>query len=126
MAKAVAAVATQQPGVAPAFVLGEVEGQLLWRYMVPEGGPLGSAPQGSGDGAFRPLEGVAAVVGVVGSAHVHGMVNEWQQHVRDVGVEALLRTEGQSVRQPSKVEAELRQKFEEEQRKKQQEAGGSS
>ena len=71
-------------------------------------------------------EGVGAVVGVVGSAHVHGMVNEWQQHVRDVGVEALLRTQGQIVQQPAKVEAELRRKFEEEMKKRQEEGGGGS
>jgi hypothetical protein len=118
MAKAIAAAATQRPGVAPALVLGEVEGQLLWRYMVPEDAPLGSAPKGSGDGAFGPLEGVAAVVGVVGSAHVHGMVNEWQRHVGDVSVNELLRVEGQTVRQPGQL-------LEEQQKQKQQEGGSS-
>jgi hypothetical protein len=95
MAKAVAAAATQQLGVAPAFVLNEVEGQLVWQYMVPEAGPLGSAPAGSGDGALAPLDGVSSVVGVVGTAHVHGMVREWQQHCRDLSVEQLLRVQGQ-------------------------------
>jgi hypothetical protein len=94
MAKAVAAAATQQLGVAPAFVLNEVEGQLVWQYMVPEAAPLASAPKGSGDGAVAPLEGEASLVAVVGTAHVHGMVREWEQHCRDQYVEQLLTVQG--------------------------------
>ena len=71
-------------------MLDRVDGELLWRYMGPEAGPLESAPPGFGDGAVAPLEGVHAVVGVVGSAHVRGMVREWGEHVVDTDVSKLL------------------------------------
>lgn len=95
MAKALAAVATGKPGVAPAYVLDTVEGQAVWRFAAPEGAPLRSAPAGYGDGAIGAMSGVRAVVGVIGSAHVRGMVRGWREAVADPDVAALL-TDGDS------------------------------
>lgn len=75
----------------PTFVRREVDGQMVWGYMVPEAAPAGSAPSGLGDGAFKPLPGVRSIVGVVGSAHVRGMVREWNTCVKDTNVEDLLK-----------------------------------
>ncbi len=77
--------------MAPAYVTDEVDGQRVWRYAMPEGAPARSAPKGFGDGALQALPGVRAVVGVVGSAHVHGMVREWSRCVEDQAVDALLK-----------------------------------
>lgn len=70
------------------------DAQLIWRYMVPEGASANSAPSGFGDGPYKPLAGPAAVVGVVGSAHVKGMVKKWNESVAAAGqVEQLLNVE---------------------------------
>jgi hypothetical protein len=61
------------------------EGQLVWRYLMPEGASAPSAPKGGGDGAFEPLQGPEAVVAVVGSAHVRGMVKAWQDSLAKPG-----------------------------------------
>ncbi|GIL84547.1 hypothetical protein Vretimale_14392 [Volvox reticuliferus] len=90
MAKAIAAVATGKPGVAPAYVFDEVDGKAVWRYAMPEDGPQRSAPQGLGDGALMGLRGVSAVVGVVGSAHVRGMVRDWPEALQNDDVSPLL------------------------------------
>lgn len=63
----------------------DAEGQLIWRYVMPEGPTANSAPQGAGDGAFTPLQGPAAVVAVVGSAHVRGMCKAWQDSLAAPG-----------------------------------------
>lgn len=39
--------------------------------------------QGLGDGAYTPLKGVRRVVAVVGTAHVRGMVREWQAAIEE-------------------------------------------
>ncbi|GLI59093.1 hypothetical protein VaNZ11_000782 [Volvox africanus] len=90
MAKAIAAVATGKPGVAPAYVFDEIDGKAVWRYAMPEGGPQRSAPQGLGDGALLGLRGVSAVVGVVGSAHARGMLREWPEALQNHDVSSLL------------------------------------
>jgi hypothetical protein len=78
----------------PAFVRDKDPGtgRPLWRFMMPEQGPLISAPQGLGDGAVQPLKSARAVVGIVGSAHVRGMVREWSSSVQQPreGVDKLL------------------------------------
>lgn len=61
------------------------DGQLIWRYMVPEGATASSAPAGAGDGPYVPLAGPRAVVSVVGSAHVRGMVQRWQESLAAAG-----------------------------------------
>ena len=48
------------------------------RYLMPEDGMELGCPSGSGDGTYEPLKGVGAVVGVVGTAHVHGIVKYWE------------------------------------------------
>lgn len=77
----------------PAYVRDVRGGKPVWRLMVPEAAPAAAAPKGLGDGAYVPLKSARAVVGVVGSAHVRGMVREWEQRVGAGGagaVEALL------------------------------------
>jgi hypothetical protein len=49
------------------------------------GAPAAAAPQGLGDGAYTPLRGVQRVVAVVGTAHVRGMVREWQVATEEAG-----------------------------------------
>jgi len=95
MARVTAAAASSKPCAAPAFVAGTLpSGQLVWRYMMPKDGPAGSAPKGLGDGAYAPLTGPKAVVGVIGSAHVRGMCKQWEESVKEAGqVEELLKVE---------------------------------
>ena len=38
-----------------------------------------ACPRGEGDGVFEPLDGPAAVVAVVGTAHVRGMIRAWRR-----------------------------------------------
>ncbi|KAG2427850.1 hypothetical protein HXX76_012171 [Chlamydomonas incerta] len=90
MAKALAAVATGKAPVVPMYVLDEVDGAAVWRYAMPEAGPARAAPPGFGDGGVAALPGVRSVVGVIGSAHVRGMVRDWQAAVQDSNVEPLL------------------------------------
>lgn len=40
----------------PAYVRDAKNGSSLWRLMVPEGAPAGSAPKGLGDGAYVPMK----------------------------------------------------------------------
>lgn len=70
-----------------------ITGQLIWRYMMSQGGPARSSPQGWGDGEYTPLSSPApqAVVAVVGSAHVRGMCQQWSNALQQPGqVEELL------------------------------------
>ncbi|KAL6762267.1 hypothetical protein V8C86DRAFT_2518932 [Haematococcus lacustris] len=92
MVRAAAAAATGAVSVAPAFVRGQQEGgRPLWRFMMPEWGNSLAAPVGLGDGAVQPVQGPRAVVCVVGSAHVRGMVREWDDALRTPGqVDSLL------------------------------------
>jgi hypothetical protein len=62
--------------------------------MVPEGATASSAPAGSGDGPYVPLAAPTAVVSVVGSAHVRGMVKQWQESLAAAGqLDELLKAE---------------------------------
>eukprot|EP00798_Chlamydomonas_sp_ICE-L_P015964 gene15964-22096_t len=76
MAKAAAAAALGT-SYSPAFILDEHNGQLLWRYMQAEGAPAESSPSGFGDGAFQPMAAPRAIVNVVGTAHLPGIVRNW-------------------------------------------------
>uniref|UniRef100_A0A7S0RDT8 Uncharacterized protein n=1 Tax=Chlamydomonas leiostraca TaxID=1034604 RepID=A0A7S0RDT8_9CHLO len=102
MAKALAGTATGRAAFCPAYVRDEVNGQTVWRLMMPENGPMASAPAGSGDGEFKPLKGVKSVVGVIGSAHVRGMIREWDACVKSpADVADLLVCEGQKIEEPA-------------------------
>ena len=46
---------------------------------MPEDAPAGCSTLGGGLGAYKGIEGPRAVVAVVGSAHVGGIVREWRQ-----------------------------------------------
>uniref|UniRef100_A0A383WD58 Uncharacterized protein n=1 Tax=Tetradesmus obliquus TaxID=3088 RepID=A0A383WD58_TETOB len=85
MARVVAAAAQGSNPNVPAYVADQDDGQLIWRYMVPEGATASSAPAGAGDGPYVPLAGPTAVVSVVGSAHVRGMVQRWQESLAAAG-----------------------------------------
>lgn len=72
--------------------LQDTDGQLIWRYAMPQGKTASSAPQGGGDGAYAPLQAPSAVVAVVGSAHVRGMCKAWQDSLAAPGqVDELLK-----------------------------------
>jgi hypothetical protein len=46
---------------------------------MPEGGREPGCPLGYGNGTYEPLKSVGAVVGVVGTAHVHGI----SEHIKN-------------------------------------------
>lgn len=79
-------------GASPAFIQDIVDGKVVLRYMMPENGPRRSAPMGQGDGEYQPVKGVKSVVAVVGSAHVRGMIKEWErlEQLGNVGVDEFL------------------------------------
>jgi len=83
MARTVAAAASGQSPLSPAYVRDNKNGSPVWRFMVPEGAPEAAAPRGLGDGAYTPLKGARRVVAVVGTAHVKGIVREWPQAVQE-------------------------------------------
>lgn len=43
-----------------------------------------------GDGQYKPLAGVSAVVGVVGTAHVRGIIRAWPSAEQDTDVARLV------------------------------------
>jgi hypothetical protein len=63
----------------PAFVLDTIEDRHAWQYAMPGDAPAGCSKPGCGLGEYRGVAGPRAVVGVVGSAHVGGIVREWKQ-----------------------------------------------
>jgi hypothetical protein len=79
-------------GQVPGFVLDEVDGLTVLRYMMAEGAPNKAAPKGKGDGAYTPLEGPETVVAIVGSAHVRGMCRQWQNAQQNLSVSELLKS----------------------------------
>jgi hypothetical protein len=46
----------------------------------------GVSPPAEGDGRYEPLPGVGAVVAVVGTAHVRGIIRAWGEALRDQAV----------------------------------------
>lgn len=50
----------------------------MWRYGMPQRAPEGCTVLGYGDGEYKAAAPIKAVVGVVGSAHVAGIVREWE------------------------------------------------
>lgn len=69
--------AAGQPA-SPAYVSNDDGGRRMWRYGMPGGGPDLAAPNGWGEGEYVPVQDAAAVVAVVGSAHVRGICREWE------------------------------------------------
>lgn len=62
----------------PAYIVDSNQGRTVWRYVMPEGGPEEAAPAGNGDGKYKPVQAPKAVLAVVGSAHVRGILKEWE------------------------------------------------
>lgn len=103
MARVLAAAASGRSCQSPALVLdrvavtsktaqGDTESrpQLVWRYRVPRDAPTQAAPQGLGDGTYEPLPAPQAIVAVVGTAHVAGMLQKWRESLSDTSVTPLL------------------------------------
>lgn len=81
MARAIAAAVLQKPeGLTPAYVKTQRAGdEAVYRYAMPENADARVAPPGQGEGTFEFAGGVKVAVAVVGTAHVHGMVQEWRE-----------------------------------------------
>ena len=63
---------------APAYVLDSAGGRQAWRYMQPKMPANGDPLVGYGDGCYADMsEPPKAVVAIVGTAHVGGIVREW-------------------------------------------------
>ena len=75
--------------VSPALVLqngkigSDASDRQVWHYLMPDEAKDESsalqrvAPYLGGEGLYEPLQGVSRVVGVVGSAHVRGIIQDW-------------------------------------------------
>lgn len=50
----------------------------------------GVCPLGEGDGSYAPLPAVGAVVAVVGTAHVRGIVQAWDSAPEDLTLDNYL------------------------------------
>jgi hypothetical protein len=68
-------------GQVPAFVLDQVDGHIVLRYMMADGAPNKSAPTGKGDGAYKTQPDADSIVAIVGSAHVRGICRQWDHVV---------------------------------------------
>lgn len=78
MARVISAAARGSSAEAPALIADMgADGVPIWRYTVGKNGPQGVCPLGEGDGTYAALPAVSAVVAVVGTAHVRGIVREW-------------------------------------------------
>ena len=54
-------------------------------------GPLKEAfPFAGGEGVYQPLQGVSRVVGVVGTAHVRGIIENWDAAASQTGMAEVL------------------------------------
>jgi len=93
MARALAGSAEGTQGLCPAYVRDEVNGQTMWRLMQAQGAPPESSPKGLGDAEYTPIKGARAVVKVVGTAHVRGMMRAWDKALKQpADVQHLLKT----------------------------------
>ena len=92
MATALLAAATGRPqGLTPAYVVTRAaDGSTALNYAQPEGGNVAACPPGTGAGAYKPLPAPRAVVGVVGTAHVRGIVAAWERQLARGGDTTLL------------------------------------
>lgn len=72
---------TGRDGQVPAYILDEVDGYTVLRYMIAEGASNKAAPTGKGDGAYEPLGNVESVVAIIGSAHVRGICKQFDSVV---------------------------------------------
>lgn len=46
---------------------------------MPEGGPEQATSSGNGEGEYKPEQAPKTLVAVVGSAHVRGILREWEK-----------------------------------------------
>lgn len=99
MARSCAAAASGRPeGLTPAYVLtrpatsssGNSSAAAVLQYAMPVGGDPGPCPPGAGAGQYQALAGPNTVVAVVGTAHVRGMVREWEAAQADPALRPLL------------------------------------
>lgn len=60
------------------------------QYAMPVGGEPRACPTGAGAGQYQALPGPRAVVAVVGTAHVRGLIRQWQAAQGDVSLRSLL------------------------------------
>jgi hypothetical protein len=65
----------------------------VWRYAMPEEGPQESCTPGRGQGVYNPIQSVESVVAVVGSAHIPGLLREWQTAANVAQMTDILRDE---------------------------------
>ena len=65
-------------GAAPAFVLDKRNLRHAWQFAMPSKAPAGVSEQGMGQGTYNGVSNVKSVVGIVGSAHVGGIIREWE------------------------------------------------
>lgn len=63
----------------PAYIKDQDQGRTVWRYTMPEGGPEEATPSGNGEGEYKPEQAPKSLVAVVGSAHVRGILREWEK-----------------------------------------------
>ena len=50
---------------------------------MPEAGPEEATPSGNGDGQYKPVQAPGTVLAIVGSAHVRGILREWEAVARE-------------------------------------------
>ncbi|CAL5220498.1 g2527 [Coccomyxa viridis] len=78
MARTIWAAASGLPA-SPAYIKDRDQGRTIWRYTMPEGGPEEATPPGNGEGEYKPAQAPGKLVAVVGSAHVRGILREWEK-----------------------------------------------
>lgn len=86
MAKTLAAAANgTAQGLTPAYVraAGGAASEALLRYAMPKGANPVVCPEGYGEGQFQPLPEGRTVVGVVGTAHMRGIIRAWAEAQRN-------------------------------------------
>ena len=66
-------------GASPAYVLDTSDERHTWQYVMPRDATAGCSRFGGGLGEYKPVESPKAVVAVVGSAHVGGIIREWPE-----------------------------------------------
>ncbi len=62
----------------PAYIKDFDLGRTVWRYAMPEASLEEATPSGNGEGQYKPVQAPRTVVAVVGSAHVRGILKEWE------------------------------------------------
>ena len=52
-----------------------------------------AAPFAGGEGIYQPLQGASRVVGIVGTAHVRGILEQWEAAASEEGMLGMLTKE---------------------------------